>query len=241
MSNSDEEFYDHSSPLYLQQGDIFPNVPLISPPASPHLIILREVGGAPWQPHVGQLEASDERLITPFDDSPEYIAISAERGLAAIITQTCDLVDQEQWLVCPLMAIEGSGIDPGNLFADKYANLFGLRGHAHFDAGYLDLARCLPIRRNVLELKDRVASLTQAKQHALNDKLSETLTRVWGFSPGELVPKTGKYRCVRCFNFYDVKGEAVEFEAGKPFTECADCQKIKKRAQWRLLRKHQKY
>ncbi len=139
------------------------------------------------------------------------------------------------------MAIEGTDISPGNLFAGKYANLFGMRKHQHFDEGYLDLARCFPIRRNVLQLRDRVASLSQSTQHALNDKMSETLTRVWGYSPGEQVPKTGKYRCVRCFNFYDVKGETVEFEAGQLFKECPDCQKINKRAQWRLLRKHKKY
>jgi hypothetical protein len=242
LSGEDEDFYDLSSPAYLQQGDVFPNLPLISPPRGRFLTVLRDTTGKPWEPNAGPLEAFDERLISAFDGSPEYIAISADRGLAAILTQTCDLVDQEQWLICPLLMLQGTGIDEGNLFAGKYANLFGIRKHpVHFDAGYLDLTRCFPIRRDTVELKDRITSLTQSAQHALNDKLSETLTRVWGFAPGESVPVTGKYRCVRCFNFLDVKLEIVDFKVGEPFTDCADCQKIGKRAQWRLLRKHKKY
>ena len=180
--------------------------------------------------------------MNAFDGSPEYVAISADRGLATILTQTCDLVDQEQWLICPLLMIEGTGINEGNLFAGKYANLFGMRKHPrHFDAGYLDLGRCFPIRRDTVELKDRIASLTLSAQHALNDKLSETLTRVWGFGPRESVPATGKYRCVRCSNFFDVKNDIADFKEGSPFPDCPDCQKINKRAQWRLLRKHKKY
>jgi hypothetical protein len=242
LSGEDEEFYDLSSPSYPQQGDIFPNLPLISPPPSRHLVILRNMYGKPWEPSPGPLEAIDERLINAFDDSAEYIAVSADRGLAAILTQTCDLVDQEQWLICPLLILEGSRIDAGNLFAGKFANLFGMRQHpVHFEGGFLDLTRCFPIRRNTVELKDRIASLSHGAQHALNDKLSETLTRVWGFSPGEAVPKTGKYRCVRCFHFFDVKNDAVDFQVGQRFTDCDDCLKISKHAQWRLLRKHKKY
>lgn len=234
MSDEDD-FYDLSSPLYLQQGDIFPNLPLISPPQGRYLAVLRDTNGRPWEPNPGPLEAFDERLINAFDATPEYIAVSAERGLAALLTQTCDLGDHEQWLICPLLMLEGSGISEGNLFAGKYTNLFGMRKHpAHFDGGYLDLTRCFPIRRDTVELKDRIASLTLSAQHALNDKLSETLTRVWGFSVGEPVPATGKYRCVRCFSFLD-------FKSGDTFIDCADCQKIGKHAQWRLLRKHKKY
>jgi hypothetical protein len=242
LASEDGGFYDLSPPPFLQQGDILPGLPLISAPPSRHLIILRKSDGKPWDPSPGPLEAVDERLINAFDGNAEYVAASAERGLAAILTQTCDLVDQEQWLITPLLTLDASGLDQGNLFAGKFANLFGMRKHPeYFDAGYLDLTRCFPIRRETLDLKDRIASLSQAAQHALNDKLSETLTRVWGFAPGDLVTTTGKYRCVRCFNFFDVKNEVVHFEAGGRFTECDDCRKIKKRAQWRLLRKHEKY
>ncbi|HEV1994738.1 MAG TPA: hypothetical protein VGR03_10435 [Candidatus Acidoferrum sp.] len=242
MSNPGEDFYDLTSPPYPQQGDIFPNVPLISPPPGPHLVILRETDGKPWTPKPGLLQASAEQLVNAFDDVPEYIAVSAERGLAAILTQTCDL-DQGQWLVCPLITIEGTNIDEGNLLAGKYASLLGMPRHprGYFETGCLFLPQCFSIRRESVQQKDRVASLTLSAQHALSDKLSETLTRVWGFSPGEIVLQTGKYRCVRCFQFYDVKNEVVEFQAGQKFGDCPDCLKIKKRAQWRPLRKHQKY
>lgn len=243
MTDAGDDFYDLSSPIYPQQGDIFPNVPLVSPPPSRYLIILRELDGNPWKHQPGSLLASSEELLNAFDDAPEYIAASAERGLAAILTQTCDLTDQEQWLVCPLLALEGTDIDEGNLFADKYANFFGMPKHplGYFETGFLDLARCFTIRRESVEQRDRIASLTARAQHALTDKISETLTRLWGYSPGEEVPQTGKYRCIRCFQFYDLENKIWEFQAGTKFGDCPDCEKIKKKAQWRLLRKHKKY
>lgn len=242
MREPGEDFYDLSSPAYPQQGDIFPNVPLISPPLGPHLAILRETDGKPWIPKPGILQALDERTVNAFDGGSEYIAVSAERGLAAVLTQTCDL-DQDQWLVCPLTTIEGTGIDEGNLFAGKYANLFGIPKHpyGYFETGCLFLTQCFAIRRESVQQGDRIASLTLSAQHALTDKLSETLTRLWGFSPGEQVHETGKYRCLRCFQFHDVKGGIAEFQVGQKFGDCTDCAKIGKKAQWRLLRKHRKY
>lgn len=243
MSDGDE-FYDLSSPPYPQQGDMFPNVPLIAPPPSPHLVILREPDGSPWTPHAGPLVASSEQLLNAFEgDAPEYVAASAERSLAAILTQTCDLADQELWLVCPVMHLAESGIDEGNLFAGKYANLLGVPRHpsGYFEKGFMDLARCLAVRRESIQQGDRIASLTLAAQHALTDKLSETLTRPWGFAPGEVVPQSGKYRCFRCFQFWGLENKIWELEAASTFPECPDCQRIKKRAQWRPLRKHARY
>lgn len=243
MTDTAGDFYDLSSPPYPQQGDIFPNVPLISPPAGPHLVILRETDGRPWTPHAGPLLATSEDLINAFDEGPEYVAVTAERGLAAIVTQTCDLVDQEQWLVSPLRAIEGSGVDAGNLFAGKIPVLFAMPKHplGYFDNGYLDLATCFTISRHSIQQKDRVASLTADAQHALTDKLSETLTRLWGYAPGDFVLITGKYKCIRCFQFYGLANLAQDLQAGDQFPECPDCVKIKKKGQWRLLRKHKKY
>jgi hypothetical protein len=242
LSDPGGDFYDLTSPAYPQQGDIFPNVPLISPPAGRYVVILRETDGRPWLPRPGILQAMDEQVVNAFDRGPEYVAVSAERGLAAVLTQTCDL-DQDQWLVCPLTTIEGTNIDPGNLFAGKYANLFGIPKHpyGYFETGCLFLPQCFTIRRESVQLGDRIASLSLSAQHALTDKLSETLTRLWGFSPGEPVRETGKYRCLRCFQFYDVKCDIVEFQAGQKFGDCSGCSKIGKKAQWRLLRKHRKY
>lgn len=238
-----EDFYDLSSPIYPQQGDIFPNVPLISPPPSFHLLILRETDGSPWQPKEGPLLASSERLLNAFDGVAEYAAVSVDRGLAAILTQTCDLVDQEQWLVSPLLALAGSGIDAGNLLAGKFANLFGLPQHpsGYFDAGYLDLGKCFAIRPESVQQKDRIASLSLDAQHALNDKFAEALNRMWGNAPGDDVPEIGRYRCIRCFQFYGLENKIIELKTGEKFPDCPDCVKIKKHAQWRLLRKHKKY
>jgi hypothetical protein len=237
------DFYDLSSPIYPQQGDIFPNVPLISPPSGPHLVILRETDGRPWNPRAGMLQATSEELLNAFDGTPEYIAASAERALAAILTQTCDLVDQEQWLVSPLREIEGTHIDEGNLFAGKFANLFGMPKHplGYFEVGYLDLAQCFPVHRESVARKNRIASLTASAQHALTDKFSETMTRLWGYAPGEIILVTGKYRCIRCFQFFGLVNTVWDLQAGDLFPDCPDCLKIKKSAQWRLLRRHKKY
>ncbi len=242
-SLNDADFYDLSSPVYPQQGDIFPNVPLISPPAGPRLVLLRETDGRPWVPHAGALEATSEELLNAFDGTPEYIAALAERGLAAILTQTCDLVDQEQWLVCPLLAIKGTSIDEGNLIAGKYVNLFRMPRHPldYFDVGLLDLAKCFAIHRDSVQKKDRIASLSGGAQHSLTEKISDMLTRPWGYAPGDFVLVTGKYRCIRCFQFYGLANTILDFQAGDQFPHCNDCQKIKKNAQWRLLRKHRKY
>jgi hypothetical protein len=236
-------FYDLSSPDFPQQGDIFPNIPMVSPPPSSSLIILRDLNGGPWDPRPGPLLASSEDLLNAFDAAPEYVAASAERGLAMILTQTCDLVDEGWWLAGHVRDIADAGIDAGNLFAGKYSNLFGLPKHplGHFEAGVVELTRPFPVPNQCFQQKDRVASLTLGAQHALSDKISESLTRPWGYAPGDSIPKSGRYRCLRCFLFDGLKNEVVALLAGEKFPECQDCQKIKKRAQWRPLRKHDKY
>jgi hypothetical protein len=237
-----EDFYDLTSPSYIQQGDIFPNVPIIELPPGRNLVVLRESNTARWQPRPGPVQAFDERSINSFDEGVEFIAVTAQRSLAVVLTQTCDL-EQEQWLVCPLTALEGLAIDEGNLFAGKYANLFGMPKHpnGYFGNSYLFLSQPYTIRRETVGMEDRVASMSLSAQHALSDKLSQTLTRVWGFSPGELVHQAGSYRCIRCFQFFGLSNVIVDFNAGEKFTECQDCVKIRKSAQWHLLRKHAKY
>jgi hypothetical protein len=238
-----EEFYDPAPPPYPQQGDIYPNVPLVCPPPSPHIIVLREDDGSPWSPKPGCVLAIPETAINSFDGAPEYIVAVAERGLAAVLTQTCDLPEQEIWLVAPLRATEGTEIDLGNLVAGKYANLFAMPRHpkGYFDMGFADISQCFTVHRESLQLKDRVAALGHAAQHALNDKVSDTLTRVWGHAPGEEVRIAGKYRCIRCFQFVDLENAIVELAVGMTFPDCPDCVRIKKQAQWRLLRKHKRY
>lgn len=205
--------------------------------------MLREEDGKPWDPRPGRVLAIPETAINSFDDGPEYIVAVAERGLAVVLTQTCDLVEQEIWLVAPLRAIEGTEIDVGNLIAGRYANLLAMPKHpnGYFEMGFADMGQCFTIHRESLQLKDRIAALSQAAQHALNDKVSDTLTRVWGHAPGEQVRASGTYRCIRCFQFLDLANAIVGLAAGTTFPDCPDCLKIKKQAQWRLLRKHKKY
>lgn len=243
MQNEGEGFYNLSSPAFPQQGDIFPNVPLISPPPSPNLIILRNTDGTPWNPQPGPLVASSEKLLNAFDDGPEYIAASAERGYGIVLTQTCDLEGQDLWLAGQLRDLTGTKVDRGNLMTGKYANLFGLPPHPldHFGESCVDLTRVFPVARECLPLKNRVASLALSAQMSLTDKVSQSLTRPWGYAPNETVLVSGRYRCFRCFMFDGLNNDVITLSAGGKFPECADCAKIKKHAQWRLLLKHQKY
>jgi hypothetical protein len=242
LQNVGEAFYDLSSPAFRQQGDIFPNVPLISPPPSPNLLILRNTDGTPWNPQPGPLVASSEQLLNAFDGGPEHIAASAERGLGIVLTQTCDL-DQDLWLAGQLRGLDGTNIDRGNLMAGKYANLFGLPAHPldHFGDAYVDLTRVFSVARECFPHKDRIASLTLSAQISLTEKISQSLTRPWGYAPGDAVLVSGHYRCLRCFMFDGLNNDVIALSVGQRFPECADCTKIKKRAQWRLLLKHQKY
>jgi len=243
LQNEGEDFYDLSSPGFPLQGDIFPNVPLISPPPSPNLIILRNSDGTPWTPQPGPLIASSEKLLNAFDEGPEHIAASAERGYGIVLTQTCDLQDQDLWLAGQLRGLPGTRVDRGNLMAGKYASLFGLPAHplGHFADAYVDLIRIFPVARECFPYKDRIASLALSAQMSLTDRISQALTRPWGHAPNDTVLVSGRYRCFRCFLFDGLKNEVLALSTGQTFPECADCAKIKKSAQWRLLLKHQKY
>ena len=239
------EFYDRSPPAFLQQGDILRNVPLISLPPSKELVVLRTSRShAPLTlPLAGDLEVMREGAVNAFaGGAAESVVVSAIRGMAVLITQTCDLADSENWLVCVVRTVQGSEVDRGNLFADKYSDLFGLPQHpnAYFGESYIDLTDIRPIRRETVELAERIVSLTRAAQNALTEKLALAFSRRWGFAPGDEVLVGGKYRCNRCNNYHGVENPDQEFKVGERFPECQNCKKIRKTAAWYLLVEHKK-
>ncbi len=245
MPEPDDEFYDLSSPTFLQQGDIFPNIPLMTVPPSRDLVVVREVETrAPWIPSPGVVEALDELTVNAFSEgNREHIIVSAERGMGLLLTQTCDLTDNDYWLVCPAFTLEGTSIDVANLFAGKYQNLLGLPQHplGHFDPCFVNLNDMRQIAKDSVVLADRVASVTPRIQHAIADKIGQMLGRTWGYGDGEDVPQTGLYKCYRCNFFMNLENPAREFPAGTKFPVCDNCARIHKRAQWYQLRKHKKY
>jgi len=241
-----DDFYDSSPPNFIQQGDIFPNLPFVEIPPSRQLAVVRTIGVRRRinDPTPGPVELVQEDVVDSFADGErEHIVVSAIRGLGIIMTQTCDIDQTDLWMVCPAFSVDGSTVDPGNLFAGNYPNLFGLPQHpdSYFDACYIQLSDIRQISRHSIRLADRIASLSQMKQQALQDKLGQMLQRDWGYAQGEIVHRAGKYKCHRCNLFLDIENPAVDLRAGDQFPQCQNCAKIHKSAQWYLLRPHKKY
>lgn len=245
MVGQGQDFYDLSNPTFLQQGDIFPDVPLISLPPSTELVVLRVPGSREYLPELfpGQIEAVREKAVDAFEGGrPEHIVVSAVRGSGILVTQTCDLDDSDYWLVSPIYVLADTGVSRGNLFAGKYANLYGLLKHPHdyLPESYIALSDLRPVRRGSIGIEDRIASLARSAQNALSEQLARSLSRRWGFAPGEFVPADGKYRCNQCNNYFGIGNPEREFRAGGRFPECENCKKVHKTTSWYLLVKHKK-
>jgi hypothetical protein len=243
LSVAEDDFFDLSPPSFLQQGDLLQNVPLLGLPPSKALVVLRTPGTrGPWDLQAGLVEAVHELGVTSFaDGSPEYIVASAQRGLAMLVTQTCNLEDNDHWSVCPAYEVKGSKVDRKTLFDGKYPNLFGIFRHPedYFPESYVDLGDIRPIRNVSTDRSDRVASLSQEAQYELSEKIAAALGREWGFREGESVPQSGRYRRRNCAK-YAIAPTECDFVAGNKFTRCEKCKEIHKTEQWYLLLKHKR-
>ena len=244
FTDDDEEFYDPSCPPYPQQGDIFPAVPLLTLPASNELVLLRNIDNRAYLPALqpGPCLAVRERVINDaFEPGPEYVVVSGQRGMGVVLTQTCDLIQSEYWLVSPAREVEGTEVDRQNLFAGKYATLFGLPPHpkGYFQESYVDLSDLHRVHKQSVPLGDRVGCLTRSVQNSLSEKLARSMSRRWGYEPDEPVPITGWYKCNRCNDYY-VENQPQKFVEGESFPRCPNCDKIHKTASWYPLLKHKK-
>jgi hypothetical protein len=251
-ASPEDDFYDLSSPAALQQGDIIPNAPLVRIPPSEHLVIVRDVQGNARieAPTESTVKLVHEQAVDAFPDGePEYAVVSAQRGMAMIVTQTCDLVDNQNWSVCPIYSLEGSEVNEGMLFSEDdwkqhYPTLFGLPEHPdkYFEpAHYVDLADIRSVYSGAVRLADRIASLQPLKQARLNDKMARMFSREWGHNAGETVPVNGKYRCNLCNRFFGIENPEIDLQAGTQFPACKNCTRLNKRPQWYLLQKHRKF
>jgi hypothetical protein len=250
---SSDAFYLSQLPTSLQQGDIANGVPLILVPPLDSLVIVRSAHHRlPFdEDHLlpGHAELVDERVLNDaFERGSEYSVTSVIRGLAMLVTPTCDLQPAEDvggtWTVWPIRPIEGSGIDEGNLNAGRYANLYRLPEHDYFDSSFIDMTDLRPIRSRHFPVKNRVASTTREAQDDILERFHHSLGRTWGYAEGEIVEplgkhETGKFRCARC-NLFDVSVSDKLLTPGFPAPECENCKKIGKSAQWYPLTKHSK-
>lgn len=105
-----------------------------------------------------------------FQNGEEFIIVNAARGMAMLLTQTCDLTDDalDYWLVSPLCQLEGTGKDVGNLRAGKYANLFYVPPPSKdIPESFVDLADVRQINKAAIKVSDRVASLSPCMSNCL--------------------------------------------------------------------------
>jgi hypothetical protein len=243
VGDIEEGFYDPSPPSKFQQGDLISYVPIITLPPSGKLVVART---APDReriliPNPGIFEAFDEDSIDSFvPGKPEHIFVSAEKGAAMIVTQTCDLDRGPDWLICPIKELAGSGVQRGNLFDNRYETILGLPAIAEKSMPdcLVDLRHLLPARQEALNLADRIASLGLGALELLGSKLARMLSRRWGYEPGEIVPKAGRYRCNTCNNYDIPQSTVMLLSEGSNFPDCSSCLGIHKRAAWYSLRKH---
>ncbi len=188
---------------------------------------------------------NEKTLNDAFETGSEYAAVSVQRGLAMLITPTCDLQQPDGvWAVWPLRPIGGAGIDIGNLDAGKYANLTRVPDHDYFEEVFIDLTDIRPVRPEQFLLKNRVASITREAEDEILQKYHRALGRTWGYAQGETIDPLGKYqtgafRCAQC-NLYDVSVTTIQLKAGMQAPECENCKRIGKSAQWYPLTKHRK-
>jgi hypothetical protein len=243
-----EAFYHSDLPTSLQQGDIADGVPLILLPPAEALVIVRSPHRKFFKEHLDPGEATlvDERALNDaFDQGPEYAAVSVIRGMAMILTPTCDIPGNDSLSVWPIRPIEGSDLDEGNLNAGKYANLVRLPDHKYFDGAFIDLTDIRSVRPSHFPLKNRIASVTREAQNEIVERFQGAYGRVWGYETGETIEplgrnETGTFRCARCNQFDGITVPQIPLKPGASAPDCDNCRKIGKRPQWYPLIKHKK-
>ncbi len=136
----------------------------------------------------------EKALPDAFEKDTEYAAVTVQRGIAMLVTPTCDLNSLDVWMVCPLRPVAASGLDLGNLRAGKYTNLYLLPDHENIDEALLDLTDIRSVRPQQFPLKNRIASVTREGTDEVLRKFHGSLGRTWGYAPGEIIEPLGKYQ-----------------------------------------------
>jgi hypothetical protein len=164
---SPDQFYLDDPPTHLQQGDICPGVPILLFPASDELILIRSDHLNQQLEHlrpdpvvlVRELAVSSDA----FNTGMEYVAVSAERIFAMLMTPTCDLDGLAVWSVWPMYAIEGSDEHVQRaLEAPSHPTLFRLPDKLErFPPSYIDVTDFRSIGREHFQLKNRKQALRE--------------------------------------------------------------------------------
>ncbi len=192
-------FYDENPPRRLQQGDLLQGIPLIICPETDQLAVIRT-------PSRGEIALIRQEPIAVFDElvlgdrafenEIEFVAVRAERGLVAIVTQTCDLDNESRdaWLVAPVRLLaEHQSINQKELERFKYSALFPLPAHPndYYEVGFIDLGDIRQINKAVAGLSDRIAAMATEVQREFGDHIARFFGRVWDTRPATRFRRAG--------------------------------------------------
>ena len=108
--------------------------------------------------------------------------------------------------------------------------------HHYLHESFIDFTDLRPVRREAIQLRDRILSLTRERQLELARGFGRALGREWGYAPGDPAPEEGKYRCMACVK-YDVTLQEITIAKSAALPECETCKGHRKTAQWHLVLK----
>jgi hypothetical protein len=242
----DDDYYDPDPPLSIQQGDILMDVPLITSPETQNLTILRSPGTRQPLATVPQdpLAVPEFALGNAFEQNQEFIAVKAERAVAAIVTHTCNLEGFDAWLMAPIHPFEGNDQKRVHLWKLEYPSSFPVpaSGATGIPESYIDLAEIRSVDKRSLKAGIRLSGMLAATQREFGDHVAQFFGRAWGDAAGTPAPRDGKYRCSRDNLYIDLPQEplTVDVRTGEPLPECPNCRKAHKSAQWYPLTKYKK-
>jgi hypothetical protein len=244
--NPDEEYYDPDPPPDRQQGDILMDVPFIIVPETPNLVVLRSPGNRrPLATIPLQLQTVSELALgDAFEQNQEFIAVKAERVVAAIVTHTCNLEGLDAWLMAPVKPFEGEQAKRVHLWRREYPANFPVRasGATGIPESYIDLADIRAVAKRSLKAGTRLSSMLISTQREFSDHVALFFGRAWGDPAGTPALRDGPYRCFADVLFYDLPIEptTIIMKAGDPLPDCPNCIKRHKSAQWYPLTKYKK-
>ena len=158
---------------HLQQGDIFPEIPIISLPNDrEEFQILRTDGD-------NQNLLSLEECDTAFLSGSERFVVNSEMVSFMIVTQTCDLQRRGNITICPiyLLDVETNEGHKNSIKGYKVQTKFYLFPTRFFSESYVDLSKMNFVPSSVINIGDRLVSLDLPSQHFLADQIKRVFGR----------------------------------------------------------------
>jgi len=176
-------FYaDPADPNAFYQGDIVADVPFLSIPGKP-LVVRPDQGQAGFTPgHCKRVQihmAALARLPDSFAAGAENFLLPAEQRLVQVVSQTCDIEHRNHVFVAPVL--QRSEVRDNVLWdrivQNRVVRYFWLPATAGLEDCAADISKVLAVRRDMLDIGRRVATLSPQARELFQQRLSVFLTR----------------------------------------------------------------